>query len=265
LKEKNNNTGMNVSLKAFCLAIFWAFFLSPANAETFSFVGSHFPIISEETNQGALTGIGIDIARIIGEKLGYTIKIQLYPWRRAQFLVKTGRADVLIAPFKNAERETWMDFSEAYFLADKSFLFVKPGRSIDWHGNLSSLKGLKICVVEGWSLGRGLDNAINSLSTERVASLDICFKMLLMDRVDVVTTQQRIAMSVFRRLGVGAEQTPVAVHPPLAVDYNYFGFTKKKDLSSFKKSFDREFKRLRESGAIARLLKEKYGLENSVR
>jgi polar amino acid transport system substrate-binding protein len=255
---------MNVTLKASCLAIFAAFFLSTAKAETFSFVGSHFPIISEETNQGELTGIGIDVARIIGEKLGHTINFRLYPWRRAQFLVKTGRADVLIAPFKNAERETWMEFSETYFLADKSFLFVKPGRSIDWHGNLSSLIGLKICVVEGWSLGCGLDSAINSLSAERVASLDVCFKMLLIDRVDVVTTQQRVAMGVFRRLGLGVEQMPVAVHPPLAIDYNYFGFTKKKNLSSFKKSFDRELKRLRETGAIARLLKEKYGLKNSV-
>jgi hypothetical protein len=48
--------------------------------------------------------------------------------------------------------------SESNFLADKSFLFVKPGRSIDWHGDLSSLKGFKIFMVEGCSLGRGLDN-----------------------------------------------------------------------------------------------------------
>ena len=167
---------MGKFLKIFYFAVLTFSMYFHANAETFFFVGSYFPIISEETNPGEFTGIGIDIPRIIGKKLGHTIMIRLYPWRRAQFMVKTGMADVLIAPFKNAERETWLDFSETYFFEDKSFLFVNPGDTIGWNGDLSSLKGLKICVVDGWSLGSGLDRAISRLSTENVPSpfLEVC-------------------------------------------------------------------------------------------
>ncbi|WP_319522845.1 hypothetical protein [uncultured Desulfosarcina sp.] len=39
-----------------------------------------------------------------------------------------------------------------------------------------------------------------------------------------------------------------------------FAFSKKKNLSAFKKEFDRMLKQMQASGEIARMLKESYGI-----
>jgi len=92
-----------------------------AGAATYLFVGSNFPILSEETANGEIQGIAVDVARRIGKRLGHIITIRLYPWERAKNLVRTGKADVLMVPYKTPAREKWLEYSATYFFVDKSF------------------------------------------------------------------------------------------------------------------------------------------------
>ena len=254
---------MSPFLKIICFAVLAISMHAHANAETFFFVGSNFPVLSYETDEGDLEGIGVDIARMIGNRLGHTINLRLYPWKRAQYMVKTGMADVLMAPYKSTERETWLDFSETPFFTDKSVLVVKPGSTLSWDGDFSSLKGLKIGMVSGWSLGAPFDDAKKNLSIDYAPTLEVCFLKLFEDRIEVVPTPLREAVAAFERLGLSMDHRPEVINPPLTINYNYYGFTKQKDLSTFKKNFDRELKTMQETGKISLLLKEKYGIENS--
>lgn len=231
-----------------------------AGAETYFFVGSHFPILSEETEDGSLCGIGVDVARRIGLKLGHTFTIRIVPWERAKTMVKTGDADVLIAPFKTPEREKWLDYSATYFFVDRSFFFVKPGSPVTWDGTFASLQGLKIGLVQGWSVGPVFDQAKEALQIDYAPTLDLCFKKLLYNRIDMIPTQDREANAAFKRMHLNDTEKPIAILPELDINYNYFAFSKKKNLSVFKREFDRMLKQMQTSGEIARMLKENYGI-----
>ena len=138
-------------------------FCQTANAATYRFVGSDFPILSGETEDGELRGIAIDVAIIISHRLGHTIKIRLYPWELAKFMVKNGLADVLMAPHKNHEREKWFDYLENYFFTDKTFFYVAPDWVVRWNGDYAFLYGRTIGLVQSWSVDASFDQAKASL------------------------------------------------------------------------------------------------------
>ena len=248
-------------MKTLCLIFTLLLVCINANAETYIFAGSEFPLLSEKTEDGDFRGIAIDIARTITEKLGHTITIRYYPWARAQHLVKTGIADVLMPPYKTPEREKWLDFSEIPFSPDKTFFFVRPGSRSAWNGDFSSIKGKKIGITRGWSVGPDFEQAKHILLIDYASDLDQCFKKLLANRIDLVPTQYRQARVSFKRLGLTNAQEPVRILPELAINYNYFGFSKKKrkELAEFKKNFDREMKKMDKNGEIAAILSE-YGM-----
>ena len=249
-------------MKIVWLFIFCLLFCQSAAADTYFFVGSHFPILSEETEKGQLTGIAIDVATIIGRRLGHTITIRLYPWERAKYMVKTGLADVLMAPYKCPDRETWLDYSKNYFFIDKVFFYVMPGSAVGWNGKYTSLQGRMIGIVQGWSVDAGFDRIKTSLSIDYGPTLDICFKKLLAGRIDMIPTSVREAKAAFVRLRLGNKEKPVIIRPALATNYNYFGFTRKRDLKTFKRNFDRLLNQMKANKEISTLLKDKYGLSD---
>lgn len=252
-------------MKTVCYVImFLMLCINPsANAETYFFAGTSFPSLLEKTADGNFRGLATDIARTITERLGHTIVIDLYPWKRAQLMVKTGKADVLMPPYKTPEREKWLDFSELPILLDKTFFFVRPGSSFDWKGDYSLLRGQRVGIVFGWSFGPNFERAKDFVSIDYAPGIDLCFKKLLANRVDMVPTQRREAFASFKRLGLTDGQKPIAIFPELSVNFNYFGFSKqrRKALSVFKKEFDRIMIQMKENGELSRLLK-KYGLSD---
>ena len=232
---------------------------SGANAEQYLFVGSNFPVLSERLPDDTLGGISIDIARIICKRLGHTPIFEFYPWIRAQALVKTGQADVLLVPYKTPEREKWMDFTQVPFFEDKSFFFIRPDSRITWDGTLDSIGRLRIGKVPEWSVGKVFEQQRSALTIDYAPSIDLCFLKLISNRVDLVPTQKREAYKAFERLGLSLDEYPVPILPELASHDNYYGFSKKKhaELKRFKAAFDRELKMMKNSGQIAQLL-QKY-------
>ena len=249
-------------MKNLWLFVFCLLFCQSAAADTYFFVGSHFPILSEETENGQFSGIAIDVATIIGHRLGHTITIRLYPWERAKYMVETGMADVLMAPYKSPDRETWLDYSENYFFIDKVFFYVRQSNAAGWNGSYTSLQGRKIGLVQGWSVDARFDQIKTSLCIDYGRTLDICFKKLLAGRIDMIPTSVREAKAAFVRLRLGKKEKPVIIRPALATNYNYFGFTRQRDLSVFKQAFDRQLSQMKANKEISLLLKDKYGLSD---
>jgi polar amino acid transport system substrate-binding protein len=225
-------------------------------AQTYTFVGSNFPILSEQAPDGTLTGIGVEIVRTICNRLGHTPSIRLYPWARAQALVRAGEADVLIAPYKTPEREKWMDYTETPFFEDRSHFFIPPRTAMLWDGDLAAIRDKRIGMVNGWSVGPAFEKEIPNLTIDFAPTIDLCFKKLLAGRVDVVPTQEREATAAFRRLGLEKKDRPVTIEPVLATHFNYYGFSKHKhqELLEFRESFERELKKMYKSGEIEKLL-----------
>jgi len=246
--------------------VFFTFFLlifyTTVNAETYFFVGSHFQILSEEISDGDYQGIGCDVAKIICKRLGHNINIRLFPWKRAQYMVEEGKADVLIGPYKTHEREKWLDYSEVPFCTDKALFFVRPDSNISWNGDFSSLSGKTVGVTLGWSISPIFDKAKELLIIDYAPKVDSSLKKLLAKRVDLLASPLLEAQAAFARLNLGNDQKPIPIYPEIEINYNYFGFSKRKnkELAEFKKEFDRELKLMNDNGEISRMLKDKYGI-----
>lgn len=257
----HNKNDTLLFMKTACFVFLFLLFCLRAHAETYFFVGHSYPLLVEETENGDFSGLAADIAISITEKLGHTVKIGLFPWARAQRMVKTGEADVLMPPYKTPEREAWMDFTEIPFHRNKTVFFVRPDSTFTWDGNLASLRGKKIGMSLGWSFGAEFERAKDFVIIDYSPTIDSCFKKLLAKRVDMVPTQHREANASFERLGLTAKQKPVGILPEVSFNDHYFGFSKQKhkELLEFKKGFDRMLKQMKESGELSRLVK-KYGL-----
>ena len=52
-------------------------------AKSYYFVGSHFPAILEQDQQGTVIGLGADIAHEICRRLGHELVIDIMPLKRA--------------------------------------------------------------------------------------------------------------------------------------------------------------------------------------
>ncbi len=228
------------------------FFPGIGSSANYLFVGAYFPVLSEIAPDKTITGISIDVAHSVCNRLGQNITIKLYPWVRAQALVKSGQADVLIGPYKTPEREKWMDFTSVPYFQDASFFFVRAGSSITWDGDLRLLRDVRIGMVPSWSWGEELESILGDLTVDYAPTIDLCFRKLLAGRLDMVPCSPREAYAAFQRLGLAKQEQPIHIHPRIATHLNYFGFSKVKrqKLYRFKMAFEQELIQMQQRGEL---------------
>jgi len=89
-------------------------------ADRLRFVTLEFaPFIYGENGQVA--GPGRDVIAAACERAVINCSFDIYPWRRAQELMKSGEADGMMVIGRNAEREEWLDFSPPMFRTEYGF------------------------------------------------------------------------------------------------------------------------------------------------
>jgi PAS domain S-box-containing protein len=94
---------------------------------------------------GKPTGIVIDLAEALAERMHHPVEIKLMNWTEAQQLVLEGRADALLQIDPNPERLKIYDFSEP-LLSTEFTLFTSAGRF--GIASMRDLQGLKVGVEE---------------------------------------------------------------------------------------------------------------------
>ncbi|WP_051227949.1 substrate-binding periplasmic protein [Oceanospirillum beijerinckii] len=233
------------------LLLFSLFLANDTLAKTYYFVGTSFPLILEKSQQGEIRGLGADIAKVIGQKLGHQIEIEIYPFSRALRMIETGRADGFIGPYKSEEREKFMIFTQSHFYQDPMAFYVREESDFEWDGHLSSLQGKKIGLTRGWSFGSEFDQYKPKLNIFEVENIDASFRMLLFDRIELFASHPRAANRVIDKLNI-REQVKMIL-PPIIVNKGYFGFSRKRDLGSFIEQFDSELNRMIINGDIQRM------------
>ncbi len=77
------------------------------------------PFIYGENQQVA--GPGRDVIAAVCEPAEITCSFDIYPWRRAQELMKTGNADGMMVIGRNPAREEWLHFSPPLFRTEYGF------------------------------------------------------------------------------------------------------------------------------------------------
>ena len=77
-------------------------------------------------DQGNITGFDIDLIKVIGEDLGYEVKINVLPFDGLIPSLKLGNIDLIISGFTiSEERAKQVDFSDPYYLCGMSYVIEK--------------------------------------------------------------------------------------------------------------------------------------------
>lgn len=140
------------------------------------------PIMYQQDNQ--IVGAGPEIVEKIFADLGIKVVFKYEgAWDMVQDKAKNGLVDVLVAAYKTAERETYMDYSIPYTV-DPVVLVVKKGKifNYDKWEDLLNKKGV---VTIGDSYGQDFDNFIKEkLNPQEVNTPAEAFALLEKEEAD---------------------------------------------------------------------------------
>ena len=239
------------SLLAFVFLIAGMLPIKPANSAELLAVGTEFAHVFERSPSGQFFGLGVDILNAMAKMTGDTIKFEIYPWSRAQWMVENGQAHILIGPYKTPDREARFSFAQRAFYRDFMMFYTRVGAEFNWNGDYAFLVGKKIGVVNGWVYGDQFEKMRGTMKLEVAHSLTSALKMLSAHRVDVLASNVRNTEVLVKSLGPKYEY--VAVEPAIATLDGYLAFCKQVNCELVRKLFDEAFERLRESGELAKM------------
>nr|WP_298164742.1 transporter substrate-binding domain-containing protein [uncultured Pseudomonas sp.] len=216
-------------------------------------VGTNFPQVFEQSAEGEYRGLAVSVLRHALDSLGHRVRFELHPWARAQYMVEQGRADILIGPYKTAEREARFAFSARAFYRDRIVFYGRRDQLPTWHGDYQALRGRPIGVVRAWAYGNRFDQARQGLDLVVVESVENGLKMLSLGRLQLLASNQRNSRPVLLKLGLLDEI--VELDPPISLEDGYFAFPGLASHDALREDFDKALAEMVEQGELARLAK----------
>lgn len=224
-----------------------------ASANRYLFVSAQFPLIAEQSSDNPgnkAEGLGIEVIKLIAERLGDEIDIEFYPLARAVYMIKNNMADGIIGPYKSKEREVFMRFSDSWFYQDHLLFYVRKGDDFDWHGSYSNIVETNKLVGStlGWSYGDEFDKQRPALNIVNVNSVLAGFQMLNKARIDLFVCHPRAAFYELESLKF---QSHFKTLPDIIkLNKGYFGFPKNSTNQDFINSFNTELNKMVKSGEL---------------
>lgn len=232
-------------------------FARPVAARELLVVGTRFEGIYERRNNGEFAGMGVDLLRLFAQRYSYQLRFDLYPWRRAQELINTGKADVLVGPYKSAERLRSMRFSAQPFFRDEVAFYVRADRMPIWEGDYGMLKGRRIVTLNGWSYGPAFTKAQPQLNISVANSVENGLKMLAVGHVEMFATNRRDTDPVVAALGL--QDKLMALAPLIDVQDAYFAYPLAPRLRDVSAQMDQLLLEMKKNGELEKLAR-RYGV-----
>lgn len=225
---------------------------APVFADAYAFVTFQYPPLEFAGENEKAEGIAVEIVANIMEALGHEVEITVYPWTRALKRVREGAADAIFTAYKNAERETFLDYSRQVLIPQVVYFYQKRGSAVQFDGSLESVKTKRIGVVSTISYGDKFDRFKTNLVIDKAHKLEHNFFKLLLDRVDLVPSDIYVAEYTLGRLNLG--DRIVRLSPGMENVPSYIAFAKKRNLAALRDRFDKQLSLMKETGEYAEII-----------
>ena len=238
----------------FLLYAFNLFLLVPLSSHgvQYHFVDVNAHPLGYYDEAGKVDGVAVELFTTVMRNLGHLVTIELMPGNRVLHMLKEGRADGVPFIRKTSERQAFLDYCETPLLTENLFFYSRGSQPFDFNGDLAQLQGVEIATILGDSHGEAFTEMKNTLSIIEVNSIEASFSMLLKNRVDVVLSTDLRAekpLSEMKFYNIHRSSHPLDSLPL------YVAFSKARKLEALRDDFDRELKRLRQSGQTEAILK----------
>lgn len=160
----------------------------------FSFVIENYDfdaeIIPPDDDSNRLIGSSWDIVRESFHAMGYTIQLEIMPWKRALLLTEKCEIDILFPAGKSNARQKIYRYSTEPINTINYVIYVRPDSPLQWDG-LDSLEGLHIGVKKGWTYGDKWNNSDHFVKFSVDGVLQ-GFKMLDKKRLDALAGYEEV-------------------------------------------------------------------------
>jgi len=213
---------------------------------------------------GAVTGLDIDLLNAVAREAGCYLQIEHVPWKRAQAMLGVGALDVASGASKTAEREVYARFSAAY-RTEQIVVYVRSEDKYKYgFQSLTELaqSGVRLGVVHGYTYGdefvalkarKAFRGGLSSVLSDRHN-----FKRLLSRHVDAVLIEPFVARKLMAEL---SDADAVSRHRLVIETGNiHFMFSKKSVSDELVQRFNEALVRTKQSGEYQRIL-ERYFAE----
>ncbi len=182
--------------------------IDPAKADTFALsltTGDDYPpFTSIELPQG---GMAVALVLSVFEKSGYFVKeIKWLPWKRGYMLTQRQQYHATFPYGWTAERAELFYYSDPFF-STVNYAWSRLGQS-NTIKNEEDLQGKVYCNPLGYGNFGKLKELMdrNLLSRETPKSMQQCFKMLLLKRVDFVAATPNDAISALLEAEISTQE-----------------------------------------------------------
>ena len=177
-----------------------------------------------------LNHFGID-AHIVSEAYktqGISVEYHFFPGARSYKLAQIGTYDATLPWAKRAGREVDFFYSDPVIDVDSEHLFFRKESPLDWDTqapDYRNLQGRRFGAISSYNYGDLFQQAESNgvVSVSRVSELKQAFSMLLVERVDVVISKERVARHVLNSFFSKNEIAEIASLPeqvkPMSFDY----------------------------------------------
>ena len=245
-----------IKVLSFCL-----FFLSIATAsyggDVALWVFTNYPPANYQNADGHYTGFLHDIVVDVFEKrLGVTVNIATFPWKRCQSMVKNGSADLMVT-IPTPERLEYCVTHDNPIWTKRRILFTYGGHpridSINRISGLSEIKGGGYTVISyignGWVQDTLQSKGVPVLYATTVEGM---FRMLSGKRGDLIVEEKSLALPLIKKLGFS--NTIVETDGVASESGFHILISKKSVYAKMISRINLEIEKMRKSGEIDRII-----------
>lgn len=232
--------------------------VSGAWAQEVLAVGTSFPRLFMPVAGHPPEGLAADLLQAVARQRGWQLRLEHYPWPRAQVMVEHGLAQILIGPYRTPEREQRFVFAPSAFYEDRLVFYGGPGPRPHWQGDFRALAGLEIAQVAGWAYGEAFEQARPLLRLTTVRDVETGLRMLRTGRVALLATNERNTQPVLAGLGLQQLLGPVE-GPAIGQLRGHFACSRQAPGPALCEALEQTLQQLRRSGEWPRL-NQKWGV-----
>jgi len=216
-------------------------------------VGDTFHGHYEQSADGKISGLSVDLLRAIAKKNGDNISFKMYPWSRALLMVANGKADIVNGMYKTPERERHYLFCDNPYYLEQVLFYVRADSNISWNGDLASLKGKRVGVIRGWYYGPKFEYAQQNFVLSTSDNLMDGIKALAHGLIDLLVSNKHNSEAY---LDAGETKSSiVALLPEIDSQPGYLAFRKDAAGEELRDSYNRLFNQMIESGEFDKLVR----------
>lgn len=218
----------------------------------------HWPPYQYKNEEGVLTGIDIDLMKLVASTVGCTLHFERMPWKRTLAMLQANKLDLTSSASYSQDRANIYLYSQPYRNETVSLFIHKSQANSGPFNSLDSIvgKAFKLGIVRGYHYGEQYDGLIKEgeiLTQLAPANSDEQnFKMLQISRIDGALADKFVGASIVKKMSLGKEiiRLDTKVHESSI----HFMLSKQPNLKPITDGFNDAIQKLNSNGDIQDIL-----------